>query len=83
MNVEFPYGKQRLSYEFGTELKQMLSRARVIYVSDLEDALVRKLHMIPAHSIGEALAQAKGLLGKEAVTVTAIPDGIGVVVNVK
>ena len=64
-------------------LLRVLSRARVIYVSDLEDALVRKLHMIPAHSIGEALAQAKALLGKETVTLTAIPDGIGVVVNAK
>ena len=62
-------------------LLRVLTRAKVIYVSDLPDEMIGAMHMIPAHSIGEALAQAKALLGKEAVTVTAIPDGIGVVVN--
>ena len=64
-------------------LFRVLSRARVIYVSDLPDEMVKKMHMLPAHSVGEALTLAKFLLGKEAVTITAIPDGIGVVVNAK
>ena len=64
-------------------LLRVLSRAQVIYVSDLPDEMVRKMHMLPAHSIPEALALAKAQLGKETVTVTAIPDGIGVVVNAK
>lgn len=62
-------------------LLRVLTRAKVIYVSDLPEDLVQKLHMIPAHSIEEALRLAKALLGKEDITVTAIPDGIGVVVN--
>ena len=64
-------------------LFRVLSRARVIYVSDLPDEMVKKMHMIPAHSIEEALSLAKELLKKETVSITAIPDGIGVVVNAK
>jgi hypothetical protein len=52
----------------------------VVYVSDAPDDTVRNMHMIPAHSIGEALAVAKRLLGNDAPTVTAIPDGIAVMV---
>jgi hypothetical protein len=37
--------------------------------------------MIPAHSIAEAIAKAKELLGKENATITAIPDGVSVVVS--
>ena len=62
-------------------LLRVLTRAKVIYVSVLPDDMVQAMHMIPAHSIGDALTQARALLKKEAVTITAIPDGIGVVVN--
>ena len=64
-------------------LLRVLTRARVIYVSDLPDEMIRAMHMIPAHSIGQGLTLAKEILGKEAVSITAIPDGIGVVVNAK
>ena len=64
-------------------LLRVLSRAQVIYVSDLPDEMVKKMHMLPAHSVDEALTLAKALLGKASVTITAIPDGIGVVVNAK
>lgn len=59
---------------------RVLMRARVIYVSEMEDGLVEKMHMIPAHSISEAIAKAKELIGKEDATITAIPDGVSVVV---
>ena len=62
-------------------LLRILERASVIYVSDMEDALVEKMHMISAHSIEEALEKAKKILGKSVPTVTAIPDGIAVVVK--
>ena len=39
------------------------------------------MHMIPAHSIGEAIKKAKEILSKEDVTITAIPDGVSVVVQ--
>ncbi len=61
-------------------LVRILRRASVVYVSDAPDDTVRNMHMIPAHSIGEALAVAKRLLDNDAPTVTAIPDGIAVMV---
>jgi len=39
------------------------------------------MHMIPAHSIGEAIVRAKELIGREDVSITAIPDGVSVIVK--
>lgn len=61
-------------------LLRILSRARVIFVSEAPDEMVRDMHMIPAKGLGEALAMAKELLGCDRPTITAIPDGISVVV---
>ena len=61
-------------------LLRILSRARVIFVSEAPDEMVRAMHMIPSHSLAEALRTAKTLLSCEHPTVTAIPDGISVVV---
>ncbi|MBR3848863.1 MAG: nickel-dependent lactate racemase [Oscillospiraceae bacterium] len=60
---------------------RVLMRATVIYISEMEDAMIEKMHMIPAHSIDEAIKKAKEILGKTDVTITAIPDGISVVVQ--
>lgn len=60
---------------------RVLARARVIYLSQLSDDLVREMNMIPAHSIPEALALAKELLGKEEYSLTLIPDGVAVMVS--
>lgn len=62
-------------------LLRILMRASVIYISEMDDKDVEKMHMIPAHSIDEAIKKAKGILGKDDVTITAIPDGIGVIVQ--
>ncbi len=59
---------------------RVLQRAKVIFVSDADDELVRDLHMIPAHSLDEALREAEGILGY-AGSVTVIPDGVGVIVR--
>lgn len=61
-------------------LLRILKKARVIYLSNMPDDLVEEMHMIPAHSLDEAIGKAKELLGKEDVTVTAIPDGVAVMV---
>lgn len=60
---------------------RVLMRARVIYISEMDDNTVEKMHMIPAHSVDEAIKKAKEILGKEEVTITAIPDGVGVIVE--
>jgi len=62
-------------------LLRILLRARVIYVSAMPSVMVEAMHMIPADSLEEALAKAKTLIGKENPTITAIPDGVSVVVK--
>ena len=61
-------------------LLRVLMHARVIYISDMEDAVVEKMHMIPAHSIAEAMKLAEELLGRKP-KVVAIPDGVSVIVK--
>ena len=60
---------------------RILMYAKVIYVSEMEPELIEKMHMIPASSIEEALDKAKKILNKEEITVTAIPDGVAVMVQ--
>ncbi|GHT88936.1 lactate racemization operon protein LarA [Spirochaetia bacterium] len=59
---------------------RVLRHARLIYVSDAPDQMVRDLHMIPAHSIEEAVKKAEELLGNPKASIVAIPDGVGVMV---
>ncbi len=62
---------------------RLLERADVIYISDAEDEVVKNLHMIPAHSMDEAIAKADEILaakGKKDAKITVIPDGVAVIV---
>ena len=61
-------------------LIRILMKAKVIYVSSQEPEFVEKMHMIPASTLSEAIDLAKKLSAKENVTITAIPDGVSVVV---
>lgn len=61
-------------------LLRILMKANVIYVSDMAADLVEKMHMTPAATLSEAITLAKKMVAKEDVTVTAIPDGVSVVV---
>ncbi len=60
---------------------RILMRAKVIYISEMDDETVKQMHMVPAHSIEEALQIAGKLLGKDDFTVAAIPDGVSVIVK--
>jgi nickel-dependent lactate racemase len=60
---------------------RVLKHARVIYLSGAPDSMVRELHMTPAHSIAEALRMAEEFLGNPEASITAIPDGVGVMVR--
>ena len=62
-------------------LIRVLMHATVIYVSNMSDKIVEDMHMIPAHSIEEALKKAKEILNREDIKITAIPDGIAVIVK--
>jgi len=60
---------------------RVLQKAKVIFVSQVEDETVRALHMIPASSLEDAMDQAKKMIGKENPAITAIPDGVAVMVK--
>lgn len=60
---------------------RVLLKANVIFVSSCDDQLVEDLHMIPAHSMEEAMKKAKEIVNKEDYKVTVIPDGVAVIVR--
>lgn len=62
-------------------LLRILTKAKVIYVSDMANEIVEKMHMIPADSLEEAITTAKGIISKDNISVTAIPDGVSVIVT--
>ena len=61
-------------------LLRILKHASVIYVSKMPDDVVKQMHMVPAHSLGEAIDMAKSLVGEDA-RIVAIPDGVSVIVK--
>ena len=60
---------------------RVLSRAKVVFISEMPDEIVRDFHMIPAHSVEEALRTADQILGGNSGRITVIPDGVGVIVS--
>ena len=60
---------------------RVLKRATVIYVSEMDDKTISKMHMIPAKDIPDALEKARSILKKEDLGIVAIPDGISVIVR--
>ena len=62
---------------------RLLMRATVVFVSDAPDDMVADLHMVPAHSMDEALAKADEILAAKGITdgsILSIPDGVSVMV---
>lgn len=59
---------------------RILQRATVVYISEAPDEMIRGLHMVPAHSLEEAMKIAEEIVGNPEATVTAIPDGVSVMV---
>lgn len=62
-------------------LARILLKAQVIFVSSCEDQLIRDFHMIPAHTMDEALQKAKEIVNKEDYKVAVIPDGVSIIVK--
>ncbi len=60
---------------------RVLTHASVIYISEMPDEIIEKMHMTPAHSIDEALKIARQILNNESPTIVAIPDGVSVIVQ--
>jgi len=62
-------------------LARILIKYKVIMVTGAPKKMVEDMHMYYADTIENAFKKAKELLGKEEFTVTAIPDGVSVIVN--
>ena len=61
-------------------LIRILMKASVVLVSEAPDDMVKAMHMTPAHSLKQAMEIAEAIIGDEKATVTAIPDGVSVMV---
>lgn len=59
---------------------RILQKASIIFISDAPDNMVKSLHMIPSHSLEDALSKAEQVLGNKTAKITAIPDGVSVMV---
>lgn len=75
-----PADKTRIDQWQSQIFVRVLMRAKVIFISDAPDEMVKDLHMIPAHSLEEAMKKAEELLGNPKASVCAIPDGVSVIV---
>jgi len=62
-------------------LIRILMHSKLIYISDVPDDIVSAMHMIPAHSIDNALQIADCILNKPDAKITAIPNGVSVIVK--
>lgn len=73
--------KQTVPDQWQTQIFiRVLQKAKVIFVSQVEPSLVEAMHMIPASDLNDAMEKAKCLVG-ENPTITAIPDGVAVMVK--
>jgi nickel-dependent lactate racemase len=81
--MKTPKNKTRPDQWESQILARILLHAKVIFVSAAPDDLITNFQMIPAHSLEEALTKAEELLGNPKATVTAIPDGVSVMVVAK
>lgn len=62
-------------------LSRILMRASVVYVSEAPEKIVRGFHLIPAKTLEEAMNISEEILGNKNASVTAIPDGVSVMVT--
>ena len=60
---------------------RVLKKATVIFLSEMDDATIREMHMLPAKTMEEALQKAKAILKMENPKIVAIPGGISVIVK--
>ena len=60
---------------------RVLSKAKVIFLSDAPDDMVKAFHMTPAKSLARALEIADSMLNRQGGMVLAIPDGVSVIVE--
>lgn len=59
---------------------RILMKATVIYVSEIDPQIVTDMHMFPASTLQEALKKADEILENTNASITAIPDGVSIMV---
>lgn len=59
---------------------RVLQKAKVIYVSEAPENIVKDLHLIPAKTIEEAIKKADEIRGNNTGKIAVIPDGVSVIV---
>ena len=79
--MKTPKDKTRVDQWQSQIFARVLQHARVIYISDAPDQMVRDLHMVPAHSLPEAVKMAEEMLNNPRAAIAAIPDGVAVMVT--
>jgi nickel-dependent lactate racemase len=79
--LKTPKDKTRIDQWQSQIFARVLQYAKVIYISDATDEMVQDFHMIPAHSIKEAVKKAEAILGDPHASITAIPDGVSVILG--
>lgn len=62
-------------------LLRILRRARIFYLSDAPDEMVRAMHMTPIHSVEEGVRLAEQAVGRQDAAIAVIPDGVSVMVT--
>lgn len=62
---------------------RILEKHTVIFVSDMDDATVRDLHMLPSKSVADAVRMADEILCKTDGSIAIIPEGISVIIRSK
>ena len=65
---------------YKTLFARILKDIKIIYISDAPDNIVSDLHMIPAHSVEEAITKADEILENKNSKIIVIPDGVSVIV---
>lgn len=58
----------------------LLKTKAIIYISDVDDEIVKTFHMIPVKTLDEAMEKANELMGNDS-SVTVIPNGISVFIK--
>ena len=59
---------------------RVLSKFKVIFVSDAPKEMIRDLHLIPADDLSQAIQKAKELTSADA-KILAIPDGVSTLIE--